>query len=292
MSGSFFAFWKEKLNYLDVHYHVNPDSFKRRYNVLQAGEVYKRSGGGVVLKNHLGSTTALASLAQEQGIPVFGSVALNAVSGGLSLNVVRQALCQYVFKYSGRLLVHLPTVVRSKHKSRLSRQESNQFVTKFGNITLNISENGVDLRPEVLELLQMASYEPLVISSGHANFDEVHMLIEAADKIGNIKIMLNQPASPITGMTANDLKKLGNNDWLFIEQTALTVLLGYQAQTDFFKVIKDCHNVVFSSDLGQISQMDIEEWRSVSKSWFKQAGLSMEQTKEINLHNPLLMLSE
>lgn len=292
MSDTFFSFWEKKIHFLDVHYHARPDSFVRRCNALQAGEAYQQAGGGVVLKNHLGSTTALASLAQEQGLPVFGSVVLNAISGGLSLDTVRQALCQYAFKYSGRLLVHLPTVVPSKHRSRLSRTPGNRFVTDFAGKSLSISEDGVRLKHKVIELLHMASNEPIVLSTGHATFDEIRMLLEAAEQIGNIKIMLNQPANPITGMSASDLKSLGKIDWIFIEQTALTVLLGYQTEDDLVSVLKNCHNLIYSSDLGQTTQPDISQWMSLSDQWFRKANLSNERKKAIKLGNPLSMLND
>ncbi|MDE9448407.1 hypothetical protein KKJ04_23650, partial [Xenorhabdus bovienii] len=58
MNQLFIEYWEKKLRFLDVHYHARPDSYIRRYNVLEAGREYSRQGGGVVLKNHLGSVAA------------------------------------------------------------------------------------------------------------------------------------------------------------------------------------------------------------------------------------------
>ncbi len=80
-------------------------------------------------------------------------------------------------------------------------------------------------------------------------------------------------------------------DWLFIEQTALTFLLGYQTQVNFFDVLTCCNNVIYSSDLGQTSQIDVEDWRMISKSWFEQASLPESRVEEIALDNPLSMLA-
>jgi len=93
-------------------------------------------------------------------------------------------------------------------------------------------------------------------------------LIDAAKSQGLPRLMLNQPANPMTGLDAADLKALAGESWLFIEQTALTYLLGYQSWDDFAAVLKEVPNVVYSSDLGQTTQIDLDEWRSASRrSW-------------------------
>ena len=65
MTRQFFDYWAPRLRFLDVHYHARPDSYHRRYSAAEAGERYARHQGGVVLKNHLGSVSALAAAMQE-----------------------------------------------------------------------------------------------------------------------------------------------------------------------------------------------------------------------------------
>ncbi|MFZ5295499.1 DUF6282 family protein [Enterobacter bugandensis] len=291
MTRPFFDYWASRLRFLDVHYHARPDSYQRRYSAMEAGERYAQYQGGVVLKNHLGSVSALASAMQEQGLPVFGSVVLNAAAGGINLNVVRQALSQYQFEGAPRLLVHLPTVVPTAHKSGLSRTFSNEYARHFAGQPLPIADEAGELRSGVKTLIHFARHHDIVISSGHATKDQTLRLIEAVERVGGCRLMLNQPANPMTGFTARELRALGEHEWLFVEQCALTVYLGYQPLDDLCEVLTGVHNLVYSSDLGQPGQPDIGEWLEDSHRWFREAGLDAARIEEIALLNPLRMLA-
>ncbi|EGH16147.1 hypothetical protein Pgy4_23998 [Pseudomonas savastanoi pv. glycinea str. race 4] len=84
---------------------------------------------------------------------------------------------------------------------------------------------------------------------------------------------------------------IGSEPSVYIEQTALTYLLGYQDRQDFTKVLNHVPNVVYSSDLGQTSQVDVHEWLSMSGQWFDAFGLSCERRAEMTLLNPQRMLA-
>ncbi|WP_349628749.1 DUF6282 family protein [Bartonella bilalgolemii] len=61
MSKYFTQFWRKKLNFLDIHYHARPDLFNRTYSAYETAQIYAKHKGGVILKNHLGSTATLAT---------------------------------------------------------------------------------------------------------------------------------------------------------------------------------------------------------------------------------------
>jgi hypothetical protein len=290
-AASFSDYWSRRLAFLDVHYHAGPDSFLRRRGVIGTGQCYRDLGGAVVLKNHLGSSVAAAEAARELELPVLGSVVLNTVAGGIDWRVVAQALAQLQSPHSGRLLVHLPTVVPTRHVSTLSRSAANPYAAEAGGQPCSICDERGRLKPEVEALLRLACQHPVVISSGHADRNGTLRLIEAAARLGLPRLMLNQPASPMTGLTAADLLGLAGEPWLYVEQTALTYLLGYQEWDDFATVLRAVPNVVYSSDLGQTSQIDLPEWRERSVAWFRRAGLSAERIRAVSLANPLAMLA-
>jgi len=287
----FQSYWLERLHFLDVHYHVAPDAFQRRYGVIEAGRHYKTLQGGVVLKNHLGDSVASAEAARDLELPVFGSIVLNAVIGAPCWQTVEASLCKVQAENSGRLLVHLPTVTGVSHRSCLSRRYSNPFCEYAFRKAAAICDEQGQLLPQVRELLVMSRDYPLVISSGHASRDEVMRLVDAADRLGTPRLMLNQPANPMTGMKAADLARIAGSDWLYIEQTALTYLLGYQDWEDFQTVLRELPNVIYSSDLGQTSQPDIKDWYQKSLVWFDDMGLQDHRCEQIWLKTPLAMLS-
>lgn len=287
----FQSYWLDRLHFLDVHYHVTPDVFHRRYGVIEAGQHYRALHGGVVLKNHLGDSVSSAEAARDLDLPVFGSIVLNAISGNLSWRTVEASLCKVQAENSGRLLVHLPTVTGTDHHSRLNRRYSNHFCEQAFKKAATICDEQGRLLPQVREILMMSRDYPLVISSGHASRDEVMRLIDEADQLRIPRLMLNQPANPMTGMKAADLVSITGADWLYIEQTALTYLLGYQDWEDFQTVLCKLPNVIYSSDLGQTSQPDIKDWYQKSLAWFTDMGLEKHRQEQIWLKTPLDMLA-
>ncbi|WP_208442093.1 DUF6282 family protein [Bartonella raoultii] len=291
MSECFIQFWRKQLKFLDIHYHVRPDLFDRTYSAYDAAQIYAKHKGGVVFKNHLGSTAVLATVLQDQNLPVFGSIVLNYASGGLSLLSVKHALAHYQFNSKPKLLVHLPTIVPTHHRSRLKRNFSNDYAAFLAQQPTAITcENG-HLKSEIYELITFAADNEIVLSSGHASKDATLRLIDAVAKKGNCRLLLNQPANPMTGFTAVQLQALGKHDWLYIEQCALTFYLGYQTKEDMLSVLSKVNNVIYSSDLGQLGGVDITTWLKDSTNWFQEANLSPPQVQTITLDNPLKMLS-
>ncbi|MEU6465567.1 DUF6282 family protein [Streptomyces sp. NPDC046976] len=277
--------------FVDVHYHVGPDAYVRRHTAATAGDQYARLGGWVVLKNHLGSTAAQAWEARQQGLPVSGSIVLNDIAGGLDTRAVEQAVVQHGEDSGLRLIVHLPTVTGRTHTSRLSRTPAHPLLARDGLRPLTVTDGDGALKAEVREILRMARDLPVVISTGHADGREVALLVEEAVRLDVPRVMLNQPANPMTGLSCADLLDIASADQVYAEQTALTYLLGYQDWDDFAAVLAKVPRALYSSDLGQTSQMDIGEWTTHSRDWFEKAGLDEGRITEVVRDAPLRMLS-
>ncbi|AZD10778.1 hypothetical protein C4K26_5410 [Pseudomonas chlororaphis] len=279
-----------RARFIDVHYHAGPDAYLRRHSALRAGTEYQALDGWVVLKNHLGCTAAQAWEARQQGLPVSGSIVLNEIAGGIDWRVVERSLCQHGAA-DLRFIVHLPTVTGRSHTSRLARELSHPILGQRPVKPLTVSDDRQRLNRATLDVLRMSRDYPVVISTGHANREEVLLLVEAADRLQVPRLMLNQPANPLTGLSAADLLGLKSLPSLYIEQTALTYLLGYQSKEDFGEVLRELPRVVYSSDLGQTSQPDIRPWLDLSRQWFKEFGLGAQRIESITRSAPLQMLS-
>ncbi|WP_405590063.1 DUF6282 family protein [Streptomyces sp. NBC_01190] len=275
--------------FVDVHYHVGPDAYLRRHTATTAAERYAALGGWVVLKNHLGSTAAQAWEARQQGLPVSGSIVLNDIAGGLDPRPVVQSVIQHGEDSGLRLIVHLPTVTGRTHRSNLSRTPAHPLLGD-GLRPLTVSDDTGALRPEVTEILRMARDLPVVISTGHASGPEVRLLVEEAVRLGVPRLMLNQPANPLTGLSYQDLVDVASAEQVYTEQTSLTYLLDYQGWDDFADVLARLPRVLYSSDLGQTSQMDVAVWVDRSQEWFERAELSERRIAEVTRTSPLEML--
>lgn len=276
--------------FIDVHHHVGPDAYVRRHTATTAGEHYRALGGWVVLKNHLGCTAAQAWEARQNGLPVSGSIVLNDLAGGIDPRAVQRAVVQQGEDSGLRLIAHLPTVTGRAHRSRLKRALSHPVLERDGLRPLTVTEDGGPLRPEVRELMRAARDLPVVVSTGHADGREVRLLVDEAVRLG-VRLMLNQPANPMTGLSYADLVEVAAADVVWTEQTALTYLLGYQDESDFEAVLARLPRTLYSSDLGQTSQMDIDEWHRTSHKWFESAGLDAARITEVTRTAPLTMLA-
>lgn len=260
--------------FIDIHYHANPDLYNRRLSAIEAGRRYKSLEGAVVLKSHLGSTSIQATLAQAEGLPVFPSLVLNAIAGGIDYHVILRALAEYHPQIPSRLLVHFPTFTGRPYRSLLKRTVVNQQLSAIVHRPETVFDGNGSLRNEVIDILKMSVDFPIVLSTGHASKEEVYALVDACERYNVPRFLLNQPANPLTGLNAKELLVITQSEKVWVEQTTLTYILGHQTKDDFEQVLKDVPRVLYSSDLGQASQMDIEDWYSLSNDYFNLFTLS------------------
>lgn len=280
-----------KFKFIDIHYHANPDLYTRRWNAMEAGTLYQSLNGAVVLKCHTGSTSIQATLLQEMGLPVLPSLVLNHIGGGINYRVVIHALSEYQPQIASKMIVHFPTITGRKIQSKLSRQLTHNDLEKYTQKGETLFSSKQELRKEAIDILKMTKDYPIVLSSGHASREEVYRLIDACNQYNVPSLLLNQPANPLTGLKFSELSELVKNEWLWVEQTALTFILGHQDKQDFSQVLTHLPRVVYSSDLGQPNQMDIPDWFNFSKKIFHELDLSEKREEELFLTNAIKLLS-
>jgi hypothetical protein len=223
--------------FIDIHYHAAPDLYERRLTALEAGRCYQALKGAVVLKSHLGATSVQASLAQSEGLPVFPSLVLNHIAGGIDYRVIIRALTEYQGLMPVKMIVDFPTMTGRKYQSKLSRQLKHEVWQQYTLLGETLFNEAKQLRKEAIDILKLAKDYPIVLSTGHAAKEEVYSLVEACIKYDVPDLLLNQPANPLTGLDAKALRELAQYDFIWIEQTLLTYLLGHQSKEDFAEVL-------------------------------------------------------
>ncbi|KTD33359.1 hypothetical protein Lnau_3007 [Legionella nautarum] len=281
----------QDFKFFDIHYHASPDLYLRRFDALEAGRQYQSLGGAVVLKSHLGATSVQATLAQAQGLPVFPSVVLNQLAGGINYRVIMRALAEYQPQIPTKLVVDFPTLTGRKYQSKLERQLSHDYLSDHSFASETLFDSNHQLKKEVIDILKMAADYPIVLSTGHASKEEIHCLVDACIQHQVKVLLLNQPANPLSGLEAKDLKELAKQSFVWIEQTALTYLLGHQTKEDFVEVLSHLPRVIYSSDLGQPNQMDIRAWFDYSLALFNELKLPIARKEELWRSNALELLS-
>jgi len=280
-----------KYQFIDIHYHASPDLYDRRYHAIEAGTLYDSLNGAVVLKSHLGSTSVQATLANQLGLPVYPSVVLNAIAGGIHYKVITRALSEYQPTDAVKMIVHFPTITGRQFPSKLSRTLSQSSLSQYTQQGETLFNDSFKLRKEVSDILKFSRDHPIILSTGHASKEEIYCLIDACIQYNVPALLLNQPAHPLTNIHADELIQLSKNELIWTEQTALTYLLGHQDKKEFATVLTSIPRVIYSSDLGQTNQMDIGAWLDFSTHFFSEIGLSDQRQKELMQSNAAKLLS-
>lgn len=276
---------------VDLHYHAGPDLYRRRYTCYEAGARYANIGGWVVLKSHLVSTAAQAWEARRAGLPVSGSVVLNDLSGGIRPQTLEQAVYAHGADSPVRLVAYLPTLAGSAHPSRLVREPFHPLLDPTRRPGPRVVDEDGRLRPGVREVLRAAKDLPIVLATGHCDRQETERVIDEAVRLGLPRLLLTHATHPMSGWTPKELSGLRDVPGLYVELTALTVLLGHRDLTHVGEVAVAHPNVVYSSDLGQPDQPPPAAWLRLSRSWFARAGLGPQQVRAITRDNPARVLA-
>ncbi|MGY4966744.1 DUF6282 family protein [Streptomyces sp. 900105245] len=276
---------------VDVHYHAGPDLYRRRLTSAGAGRAYAEVGGWVVLKSHLTSTAARAWEARQEGLPVSGSLVLNELVGGVRPQAVEQAVYAHGPDAPARLVVHLPTLVGPAHTSPLRRTSFHPRLDPDRWRTGRVLDADGRLRRDVREVLRAARDLPVVVATGHCDREAALRVVDEAVRLGVPRLVLTHATHPMSGFSGADLADLSGTPGLYVEITALMLLLGHRDISHLGDVVRAHPRVVFSSDLGQPDQPDVKEWLDVSEQWFRTAGLTSREIRAITWANPVTLLT-
>lgn len=277
--------------FIDIHYHASPDLYERRWHALKAGQIYQSLNGAVFLTSHLGATSVQATLAQKLGLPVFPSLVLNHLAGGINYRVILHALNEYQPVTAAKMLVHFPTITGRHFPSKLSRQLINPNLSQYSQHGETLFNRQKKLRQNAIDILKMANDYPIVLTTGHASAEEIYSLIDACITYNVPALLLNQPAHPLVNLNAAALNELVKNEFVWVEQTVLTYLLGHQDKEDFTALLTTTPRVIYSSDLGQTNQMDIENWLDYSNTLFAELQLSPQRKTDLICSNAAKLLT-
>ncbi|WP_328978197.1 DUF6282 family protein [Streptomyces canus] len=276
---------------VDVHYHAGPDLYRRRLTTGGAGRAYAAADGWVVIKSHLGSTAAGAWEARQEGLPVSGAVVLNDLAGGVRPQVVEQAVYAHGPDAPARLIAYLPTLVGPAHRSALPREPFHPLLDAGRWRGDRVLDGTGRLSRPVREVLRAARDLPVVLATGHCDREETLRVIDEAVRLGLPRLLLTHATHPMSGLGPEDLSQLTHISGLYVELTALTLLLGHRDIPHLAEVVRAHPRVVFSSDLGQPDQPDLSGWLAVSRLWFTEAELTPAEVEAITSVNPSRLLA-
>ena len=228
----------------DLHMHAAPSPFGRAmddYGLLQEADA--AGMGGIMLKSHYESTAARAQLVNAHAgctAKAFGGIVLNWPVGGLNPYAAENALIR-----DARIL-WMPT--RDSANSLLSGNMPGDFFSRPG---ISVVDEAGGLKPEVVEILNIAKKYNAAVATGHISPEESITLCKAGAAMG-VRMILTHPEFDRTVVDAATQKELAGLGVL-IEKCWYNIAEGNCTAAEMAEHIRTvgCESCFLVTDRGQ-----------------------------------------
>jgi hypothetical protein len=190
----------------DAHMHSGPDtSINRYYDDWQNAREFMEWGmAGFAAKAHGGDTSRSAAIVQKladeyavtrglKKIRIVGGVCLNYSVGGWNPEAVRAAA-----RFGGKF-VWTPTL-DAAHDRKVAGREGG----------LEVMDAKGQLLPEVEAVLSVIAEHDLILSISHQSTEERFMLVQAANRLGIRRFIVDHPHQANTKMTLDQMEEFAN----------------------------------------------------------------------------------
>lgn len=229
----------------DLHIHIAPDVVRRKCTEREvAARMRERKMAGGAIKCHFFETAARAALVSMDypELQIVGGVALNRSVGGLNPEAVRK-----VGMVGGRML-WFPTM--DAYAFQAYKNRNNAAFNPAGLITA-CDENG-NLKPEVLEILEVAAKYQMVVGTGHFAPEEGLKIMYAAYRAGVKKVVLTHVEHPAIAYTIEQQKEAASCG-AKIEHSYNNVYFDRCTLESFIEQIRQVgpEHVILDGDFGQ-----------------------------------------
>lgn len=190
---------------LDLHVHTAPDVYPRSVDDDELMADAAAAGmRGVMLKSHHTLTADRAALAaraagERNGVKVLGGLVLNHTVGGLNPVATETAI------ELGARQIWLPTI-HAAHCMRFADVEFVQAEVRRGRQGVVVVNDGGDMTPEALAVLEVVRDAGIVLGTGHLGPAESLTVLRAARDLGMRRLLVTHPLMSFTRFDPTQLR--------------------------------------------------------------------------------------
>jgi hypothetical protein len=267
---------------VDLHVHSAPDVDVRRFNDIElASEAARARMGAILIKSHQNSTVERAWLVSRfvPGIQVFGGLVLNETVGGLNPAAVRLAVSM------GAKQVWMPTRSARNHRHYDGLPDGITVLDESGR-----------LLPAAEEILQILSGSGCILGTGHLSQQETFALIDCANEIGGIQVLVTHPEWAPTFLSIAQQKALATRGNVMFERcfVSTTHRCGFVPFETIEQAIAETgvENTVLSTDLGQPDTPPPVEGLRAYADRLRSTGFSVDDIRRMIQTNPARLLNQ
>lgn len=177
----------------ELHVHSSPSLFPRVQTDWELVEDIKAAEmAGAIIKSHESPTMDRATLIREkeQGLHIYGGIALNEHTGGISVRTVETAL------KLGAKIIWMPTISTVQHWVYFQSKQTKLFSTNAKikpDEGLTIWGEKGKIRSELFDILDLISKHDAILATGHLSPKEVSVLVDIAIERKVEKILIQHP---------------------------------------------------------------------------------------------------
>lgn len=284
----------------DLHVHSAPDCLPRKMDDIDMGERISHSTlAGYAIKNHWTSTAGRAKLINRMypECDAIGTITLNSAVGGFNPPAVEMAA------RGGVKLVWFPTCDNEHEMEYQFNGDPNKKRAFWASIVLEMKEQGIktptqnclnekgELKPEVLDILDIMARYDMILATGHISHEEAYKLVPEAAKRGVKNIVITHASFPTTYYSVED-QKMFISYGAKIEHCYTTYKTGKCA----FEVIADmirevgAENCIIGTDLGNTKLCYPDEGMVEFSESLLEAGFTETDVHNMVVNNPRALL--
>jgi hypothetical protein len=293
---------------IDMHIHVGPELLRRRYSPATLAEEARREGIGVVMKNHFQPTTGWAAMlrAEDDSVPLIGSVVLNDACGGIDIHGIRAALSGWKRDVTGtdpdpdRFMVWMPTLCAEAHLHIMGRRDiplewgvkeqySRHYPLGEG---LNILDGEGNRIPGLERVFTMIRDQDLVLASGHLGKAETKLFAKWAHEAGLRRLVLTHPLFQATELEPDEIKDLWTRYGTYCELAFVNMAMDNLSPSSYADVIRavGAEGCILSSDVGQTFSATVGDAFREYFDILRGEGISEDDIVRMSIINPRRLL--
>jgi len=276
----------------DLHLHPAPDVPPRSQRAYEfAKEAAEAGMAGAALKSHVFPTVMVADALNQafpDGPEFFGTLTLNAQVGGVNPLAVKAAL------EAGGRLVWFPTFSAAHHQAVWGSNAAYPLPSTDP-VGIDILDEANQLRPHVLEVVDLIAKHDAVLATGHLSVPECRVLLKTAADRGVRRRILTHVTEEVSRMDLDSQREIAEAG-AFIEHSFMAVTDACPGRIGLEEMVAEIEavgpeKVILTSDFGQVSNGPIVEGFGNYLERLIEAGISEEAVRCMIVENPKSVIS-
>ncbi|WP_238177913.1 DUF6282 family protein [Paenibacillus contaminans] len=279
----------------DLHVHTGPDVSPRKLDDLDMAERIQKLGmKGFGIKSHYFCTGERARIVKKvyPDLNPIGALSLNHTVGGINPVAVEMAA------RVGAKIIWMPTFDAANEMAYMFSRTSYDELPPWAKVQFELSQQGKmqagitilengNLKQSVLEIIDIAKKNDLILSTGHLGKEEIYALVTAAKQQGLRKVVVTHPTFSSVNLSKQEQKELAELG-AYMEQCFGVITPHYGIDWDgLYEAIRFVgpEHCILSSDLGQTNNPYPDEGLLTFVTNLHNNGFSKEEIKTMTIHN-------